>query len=382
MKLRPTLCWLVSSLLFWPAYADEVLPVTETEKENRQTEPQPPVDASDSSAAEKSNANKKAALKGNETLRIRGRLQTRWELTGSQTGSWSDAFLIRRARLDGKWSPVDWGSLTLELELKDFNQIEARDIYGRVRFWKDDWQNYKLTMGYFKKPFSRLRLESAFDLLTPERGLLDRNVVRKTAFGGFGARDLGLMLSGEWKGPRWFDDPLKVQADLGLFNGLPGESDFHRDLVARVEARLWKGLTLAANSNLKFYQQDSSLSTALMSGADLKWQWGAFEATLEGAYGDQVGTSFHLWGSHLILAYAIPIGDWVLTPAVMGEVYDPSIESPDDFQARLAAALNLDINQHLRLVLSLEKIWQQLDSSDRSGSSDPTVLLLQSNLSF
>lgn len=313
-----------------------------------------------------------------EILRIRGRMHTGWQLLGDERNqSWSDSFYLRRARIDARWTPFDWAKLVLELEFTD--GIEAKDVYAELGIWKD--LDLDLTLGYFKKPFSRIRLESPWDLLIPERGLLDDQVTRKTPYGGFGARDFGAMISGQVLGPTLYKDPLKFQYDLGYFNSLPEADNFHRDLVGRAQLRLFKGLVVALNASHKFYQNDG-LQTATIWGGDLKWEWEAFKLVLESAGGKNVSTDTQLWGAHATAAYEIPLPWWELrlTPALMGEVFNPDISSTQQSAYRLAGALNLDINKSLRVVLGLSKVWEPANAE--VPPSSPTRLLLQTQLRF
>lgn len=325
------------------------------------------------------------ALEINEQLRIRGKLQTGWQLNGDlNSGSWSDSIYVQRARIDGRWTPFDWSKLNLELELADGESVEVRDAY--IAFELD--KALEITLGRFKKPFSRLRMMSPWELWVPERGLLDQRVVDDTPYGGFGARDLGLMVSGSIKGPQWLNDELKFSYDMGLFNNMPGDSGAHRDWVTRAQLRLFKGLVLAANSSVKWYEKSGSFKQALMIGADLKWEWQDLTIQLEGASGDNVNNDARLWGSHLIVAYTLPLPFSILDqnkvnviPALMFEAYDPDTSVAEDLDLRLAAALNLDLNPQVRLILSAEQIWEDIYATS-NALPDPLSVKLQSNLVF
>lgn len=364
-----------------PAVSDSPapeIPVAPSPSSELQSPEVPPVAAESAQPKEK---------KLKDTLRIRGRLQSGWQMTvDNNTGSWSDSFYLRRARLDGRWTPVDWAKLVLEMQFDLADGLEARDVYGEFSF--APWLN--LTLGHFKKPFSRLRLMSPYDLVIPDRGLLDDQVVGDTKYGGFGARDIGAMLSGELEGGlTLYKDPLKFSWDLGVFNNLPTEGNYHRDLVARAQLRLFKGLVLATNASFKFYEESSQAKSASMLGGDLKWELDPFRLQLEGAFGDNVNTGSKLWGAHAIASYEIPLKGlafewmdaWILTPALMLEAFDPDISANEDLDLRAAAALNLDLTQQIRLVLSLDKIWTDIQASN-SALPDPLTLKLQSNLRF
>lgn len=310
-----------------------------------------------------------------EDLRIRGKLQTRWQLNGSDSNGWSENLSVRRARIDGKWTPYDWVKLMLELEFTD--GVEAKDLYAEFDVMKD----LSITVGSFKKPFSRVRLMSPWELLIPERGLFDAQVTQRTRYGGFGARDVGLMLSGETLGPKLLDDPLKLKYDLGGFSSPPSADNPYRDLVGRAQLRVFKGLVVAFNSSYKIYQENS-LQTAIIMGGDLKWEWDPFKLQVEGAWGDNVNTGGQLWGSHATLSYEIPLPQkLLLTPALMLEAFNEDASQATTLDWRLAAALNLDLNKQVRFVLSLDKTWENVGDSTGSNSN-PLSLQLQNNLVF
>jgi hypothetical protein len=321
-----------------------------------------------------------AAEGEDSNLRLRGRIQTGWELDAdNNTGNWTDSLFVRRARIDARWKPFDWVKLNLELELA--NKVAARDVYAEFKIN----ESLELQVGRFKKPFSRLRMMSPWDLLIPDRGLLDRAAIDDTKFGGFGARDYGLMASGELEAdenmPKILKDPLKFSWSLGAFNSLPGESGYHRDIVGRSQLRLFKGLVLAIDGSFKVYEE-STLKTGLLLGADLKWEWDPFRLQLEGAWGDNLNQGGKLWGSHATASWDFKLNQDVhLIPALMLEVFDPDTAQNDDWDLRLAAALNLDINKNIRLILSLDKTWQDITAS-QSALPDPLKLLLQTNLRF
>jgi hypothetical protein len=328
-----------------------------------------------------------------EGLRLRGRLQGRWELADDpdDPGYWSETFRLRRARVDGRWEPENWLQLMLELELAD-GRARPRDVYGRLQ----PHEMLQITAGQFKKPFSRLKMSSPFDLAIPERGLLDRYAVADTYVGGYGGRDIGLMLSGV------FEAPLKLRYYLGAFNNPLDEDEYHRDYVGRLQVRIIKGLLLAANISYKRYRTINGTGgwikgDGVLVGGDLRWTIGDFRLQLEGAWGENLGTDdlatavllggvmprvpderHSLYGVHSILSYRFKLGKSLfLTPAFMAELFDPDDEESDDTAIRLAGALNLDITKYIRVALAAEGVPGKAEEFD-----SPTVIFLQLQLDF
>lgn len=325
-----------------------------------------------------------------EGLRLRGRLQGRWQLENDNDPAddegWTDTFLLRRARVDGRWEPENWLRLVLELELAD-GRARPWDVYGRLQ----PHEMLRITAGQFKKPFSRLKMSSPFDLVIPERGLLDRFAVSDVYYGRYGGRDIGIMLSGTCPGS------LKFTYYLGAFNNLLEDTadEYHRDYVARLQARIIKGLILAANVSYKRYRASNATDQTItgdgvLVGGDLRWTIDDFRLQLEGAWGENMGDDSgladyvygtegdSLYGVHTILSYRFDLGKALaLTPAFMAEVFDPSDQREDDTAVRLAGALNLDITKYIRVALAAEGVLRNARHYDT-----PTLIYSQLQLDF
>jgi hypothetical protein len=322
-------------------------------------------------------------------LRLRGRLQTRFEVDLEQESS---AFCIRRARFDGRWKPSDRVRLVLEFEgaglletrYDESAYTELKDAYGRI----DVHEALRVQVGYFKKPFSRLKMMSAFGLFLPVRGMLNRYAVARTGHGGYGGRDVGLMLSGR------FNRAARLRYFIGAFSGLgfqDGLEESHKDVVGRLQVRPHKGLRVAVNATHKLYHDlVGKTHTVNLFGADLRYQLGDLTLMLEGAYGDNVdaGPDHLLWGFHGTIAYALSLSDTlVLTPAVMLEVFDPDDRIDDGRAIRIAGALNLDIFEICRVILFAEGTVGDLRAYDRTAVAArvrqvPTRIFVQVNMAF
>lgn len=329
--------------------------------------------------------NSSAAAWETDGLRLRARVQGRWGVEDQRGDQpWTDHILLRRARVDGRWQPNDWLRLVAELDLADGPDV--KDIYGRIELHP----LARVTFGQFKKPFSRLKMESPFALVFPERGLLDRYAVRDTYCGGYGGRDTGVLLSGVWVGP------VKLRYWLGAFNNLLDDERYHRDYVGRFQIRIVKGLLLAVNATHKRFDEVDEIGESVAEGAlnlvgvDLRWTLGDFRLQLEGAYGDNAGSdeasadvvnrgfdAARLWGAHAIASYRLRLSDSVtLVPAVMAEVFDPSDTWDDDRVVRLAGAISAEVGDHVRVTLAGE-------GCDRPVRFDaPTAVYLQLELSL
>jgi phosphate-selective porin O/P len=345
-------------------------------------------------------------------LRLRGRLQTRFEvkervINQDETEGWVSGFRIKRARIDGRWDPLDWARLVLESEFAgslDFSgeqgaAVQLKDAYGRFKVHPA----LMFRVGYFKKPFSRLKMTSPFELFLPVRGLLNEQAVTSTRHGGFGGRDVGAMVSGK------FLEIARLRYYLGVFSGprfIDGIEESNKDFVGRIQVRPFSGLRVAISASHKMYhfKEGATLTgqpltrsekyTANLFGADARYKIENFTFLAEGAFGDNVnlGPGHLLWGFHATAAYAVSLGDdLVLTPAVMLELFDPSDQDEVDPAIRLAEALNLDIDKICRLIVYAETAWGEVlafdpDLNNGNGgfvSKRPaTRFIIQVNLSF
>jgi hypothetical protein len=274
---------------------------------------------------------------------------------------WEDQdFRLRRVRLDGRWDAYEWLRLQLEFEGAELFEygdlhdwaVRPVDAFGRLTFHPA----CRVHLGYFKKPFSRLKLTSSWDLLLPIRGALNRLAVAQGSHGGYGGRDLGLMISGR------LNPGIKLRYYLGAFQGpgfIDGSEEHHRDYLARLQARLFKGLILALNFGHKLFDwEDTGITrTVNMLGADLRWRYRGLTVQLEGDWGDnpEALAGHQLLGGHVIVGYRFRLNDdLALIPAVMLEALDPDLEVDWGTTLRLAGAVNLDYRRVLRVVLYVE----------------------------
>ena len=325
-------------------------------------------------------------------LRLRGRLQTRFEVEEQQDGDFSSRFRLKRARFDGRWKPSDKVRVVLEFEgaelletsSGEYPRVELKDAYGRLQLHKA----LRIELGHLKKPFSRLKMESPFDLLLPVRGMLNRHAVADTRHGGHGGRGVGMLLSGRFK------ELARLRYYLGAFSGLgfeEGIEESHKDFVGRLQVRPFKGMRLAIGASHKLYHDTLGRTrTANLFGADLRYRFLGFTLLVEGAYGDNVdaGPGHCLWGVHGTLAYAIELGEaLVLTPAFMVEAFDPDDKTENGRAIRFAGAINLDIEDYCRLILFAEGATGELRAFDEIEAAVrarqvATRVFLQVNMAF
>jgi hypothetical protein len=317
-------------------------------------------------------AEQPAKIKKKE-LRLRGRGIFLYEIRHLEKHKdWSDEFQLSRARFDARWQPTKGLRLLLEVDLTQ--GVEMADAFVRYMLHR----SVRLKLGYFKKPFSPLRMTSRWDLLIPRRGLIDWHAVRGSTFGGFGARDSGVMFFGRF-GKR---KKVRIRYYLGMFDGWrlsdvfyrdpddPNETNTtHRDYVARIQAGVFDRIFVGFSYNHKCgriawapgVEFDRTFDAI---GGDISLALGGFDLRLEGIYASNPNarSGHNLMGGHGTISLRLKISDSVfLTPAFMAEYLDPDDHVNENHAVRLASTLNLDIGKHTRVILGGEGGWGEMN---------------------
>jgi len=177
------------------------------------------------------------------------------------------------------------------------------------------------------------------------------------------------------------------------------------DYVARFQFRPFKGMRMALSWSHKVYHYKEGATqpgvaltraaayTGNLFGLDARLRLGDFTLLAETALGDNVdfGPGHTLFGVHGTLAWAWEVyHDLVFTPALTVEWFDPSDADGMDGALRLASALNIDIENLVRLVFFVEgstgemTFWDP-DAGDSGGyvtQSPPMRVFIQLNLTF
>ena len=196
----------------------------------------------------------------------------------------------------------------------------------------------RLTVGRYKRPFSRLALESAVDLPVLDRGLLNDLLVEDNQWGD---RAVGVMASGrlELAKLRWY---------LSLTN--PAWSSSLRsegmDVLGRVQLSIAKGLTLGLDGGYKYLRLagPGSGTNNWAVGADVAWKIERAQLLLEGSFGDlpfETGRP-RGFGALLMADYELPLSkEWALQPIVFVELADANAEFSQTESLKLAVGVNL-----------------------------------------
>jgi hypothetical protein len=296
-------------------------------------------------------------------------------LTNPDEKGWTTYFSIERARFDGRWDPSKAVRLVLEFDVADgitgtgtFDPTNfIKDVYARINIKR--W--LKFQAGHFKRPFSRIRLTSPWDLLIPERGLIDDKIVGKRIVGGFGGRSIGVMALGQIK------EALGLRYYVGFFSGfgfLENYEHAYRDIVGRIEIEPLSGFKIGVNDAFKLYYLNEKLQTVNLLGMDIGFEMAGFSAVLEGDVGkylynytigdseEVVLSSVSFWGAHATVAYEFALGDSIkLTPAFMAEYLNaPVNDSYNGYAWRIAGGINLVFLKYCKVAIFGEGLVKDL----------------------
>jgi hypothetical protein len=220
---------------------------------------------------------RKKKAKPSPKVEVAARLYTLWQVR-NRADRPQNEFSIETARVTGIWRPMPKTRAVIEVELSGLAQDEAsaamlRDAYLRFA----PLPVLRLQMGQFKKPFSRIQLYSRRRLPLVQRGLVNDDLVEDLGYGG---RDVGVQVDGR------IGRGIELWYAVGVFNGAgpnlaENDLDGSKDFAGRLESRLGKHLSLAANATLRTFdrRQDPLLpARAVGLGTDLEVQFSGFHA--------------------------------------------------------------------------------------------------------
>jgi hypothetical protein len=265
--------------------------------------------------------------------------------SGAQTrpGENDLGFDVRQARVQLK-SELDRFRLELSLELSDALSRDIAGGYDSPPFLRDASLEYRyskalrLQVGRYKRPFSRIELESAADLPVIRRGLLNGLLVKDNQWGD---RAVGAMLSGrlELAKLRWYLSLTNPSWSTSLQSqGL--------DVIGRVQLSPVKGLSLGVDGGYKYLRlgSEGQWTHDFALGGDVAWKLGAAHVMLEGHFGDLPFESASPQGFGVLgmLDYVLELSErWALQPVLFAEVADADAEFSQTESARLALGINL-----------------------------------------
>lgn len=299
-------------------------------------------------------------------------LHTLWTCTES-SGDPANELEISMARVKLLWREEKWLRARLQFDVDQlFKEEESRAAL------RDAWVEVRLNralrvrLGQFKRPFSALELRGRSSLEIIDRGPANGLLIEDL---GFGDRDLGLQMSGDFGRSK-----RRISYALGLFNGTGRnrpETDGNgaKDIVGRVEARARRWLTFGANGAVKLFDTetvDYYPSFSWMTGIDVTIKRKGILVLVEGLYGlnhdrcamavdeqecrgetDRIGVP-KAAALTVLAAYRFELGttlDLALEPVVKGEALWPDDGLERAFAGQASVGANLHIGKHVRLMV-------------------------------
>ena len=205
----------------------------------------------------------------------------------------------------------------------------------------------RLQVGRYKRPFSRIELESAADLPVIRRGLLNGLLVRDNQWGD---RAVGAMVSGR-------HELAKLHWYLSLTNPSWSSSLQSQgiDAIARVQLSPVKGLSLGVDGGYKYLRlgSEGQWTHDFALGGDVAWKLGNAHVLLEGHFADlpfETATP-QGFGVLALVDYVLGLSEsWALQPVLFGELADADAELSQSESVRLAFGINLLAQGGFRLL--------------------------------
>jgi len=265
--------------------------------------------------------------------------------SGAQTrpGEHAFGFVIRQARL-GLNAELERFRLELSLDLADALSPDSGGGYDSPPFLRNATLEYRydkrlrLTVGRYKRPFSRIELVSAVDLPVLRRGLLNGLLIEDNQWGD---RALGAMLSG-----RLDLGKLRWSVSFTNPNWSPSLPSQGLDVIGRVQFSPVKRLSLGVNGGYKYLRLGTVAPWThnAAAGADLVWNIGGAHLLLEGSFADlpfETGRP-RGFGALLLADYELGLSStWALQPTLFAEFADADSKLSETESVRFALGLNL-----------------------------------------
>lgn len=301
------------------------------------------------SASERSapGASEDATSAGEVTLRARvitGFEYERERPAGNQEGVPQSeyGFRVQQMRVGVRADLADLFRLRATFDVADALSPELGGSYSSPEYIRTASIEYRpsrafrLEVGRFKRPFSRLELESTADLPILNRGLFNELGIEDNQWGD---RAIGSMASGRIK-------DLKLRWYLSLMN--PGWSSVTEppgvDVIGRVELELLEPLTLAAGGGYKYVRIGNEAVHSWAVGADLVLDVSGFRLLLEALSADLpfAADGRRGFGIIALLDYRWELtANWALQPTFAAELADAHATLSQSESTRLVFGVNV-----------------------------------------
>lgn len=252
-------------------------------------------------------------------------------------------FLLRQVRLGLRAELAQLFRIKVSFELKDALNPETDTTYTSPEYLRTAALEYRpsrafrLTVGRYKRPFSRLELESTSDLPIRGRGLFNDLAIEDNQWGD---RATGAMVSGRLKAPklRWYlslTNPAWSAADIDT-EGL--------DVIGRLQLGVGKWLSVGVNGGYKYLKLRSGSLNTWGIGADARLDVGEGHLLLEANSVDLPLENDRPRGFVVLALFDYPLpltAVWSLSPVLSAELADADDVLSQTESLRLIVGLNV-----------------------------------------
>lgn len=273
-------------------------------------------------------------------------------------------FILKQIRIGVRGELSELFRINTSLELSDALSPETGASYTSPMYIRTATLEYRpnksfrLKLGRFKRPFSRIELESAADLPILDRGLFNDLAIEDNQWGD---RAVGAMASGRLKAPklRWY---LSLTNPAWRSN-LPTEGV---DVMGRVEWSVLDALTVGVNGGYKNILISDDRVHASAFGGDLDLELGDAGVVLELSSVDLPFRQGRPRGlaALLLFRYLLDLTPlWALQPTFFAEVADADAQFSQTESLRLVFGVNLIGHGDFRVMPQVSAVRSLGDTS-------------------
>lgn len=281
---------------------------------------------------------------------LRGRVHTRY---GWLDRAPHNELEVVRARLALDLQPEPWLFAQLDVDAVDLPIV--KDAYVVLQ----PVAALGVTIGQFKKPFSRLELTSSGKLPLWRRGIVNDRLTRNYGYGG---RDVGVMLLGR-------AGPFTYAA--GAFNGTRTleETDSGKDVAARLALSAADAIDLGVSGSMLHRNPEGlQVTRTFAASIDGRLRTGPLDSRFEVIWAQEPlpeGGRDQLGAMAYVVLRTPRIEGVSLRPIVKVELLDEDTRTGASHATSLMGGVNLDFRGPLRVLLQYEQVWGQTRTSVR-----------------
>lgn len=280
-------------------------------------------------------------------------------------------FVVRQARLGVKGELAEDFELNVTVDVADVLDPETGTAFDAPALIRTAVLQYQpsralqLSVGRYKRPFSRLELESSADLPILRRGLWNELAIEENQWGD---RAIGAMVSGRVKKPklRWY---------LSMTNPAWSSAVQYQgyDVTGRVQLTLSKPFTLGVHAAYKHVDIGGRDRQGVAFGGDLDFELGGTHVLLDASYAELVLRNGEPSGMGVVLLaeQRIPLlAEWALAPTVALEAADADSGLSQTESLRLTFGVNLLGHAVFRVMPQVALVRSLGDTSDANPWPD------------